>query len=64
MLSSLAPSLAALTSSQETDIMEEIKERGPVQGMVSLKDNKIIEIIRLCNDFVSKIYYRIYYRIW
>lgn len=54
MLSSLALSVAALTSSQETDIMKEIKDRGPVQGTVTLKDDNIIEIIRLYNDLVSK----------
>lgn len=54
MLSSLALSVAALTSCQETDIMKEIKERGPVQGMVCLKDDSIIEIVRLCNGLKSK----------
>lgn len=34
--------------------MKEIMDRGPVQGTVNLKDDNIIEIIRLCNDLVSK----------
>lgn len=39
-------SLLLLPSPQETDIMEEIMDKGPVQGMVSLKDvNIVIEII-------------------
>lgn len=54
MFSSLALSVAAPISSQETDIMKEIMDRGPVQGTVSLKDDNIIEVIRLCNDLVSK----------
>lgn len=55
MLSSLALSAAALTFLQETDIMKEIMDKGPVQGMVSLEDdNIIIEIIEVCNVLVSK----------
>lgn len=54
-LSSLALCAAAPTSSQETDIMKEIMDRGPVQGMVSLEyDILIIEIIKVCNVLVSK----------
>lgn len=50
-LSSLTLSAAALTSPQETDIMKEIMDKGPVQGMANLEDGNMHNVQCLLSKY-------------